>query len=87
MMISLSIVTAFAFTLVVATITANPVYNEEKLNQMLNQDPIKAIKYFLNEEIGKDRSAQVINPWNDIEEDQKKNFYTMRDDGEDGDKE
>ena len=86
MMTSLSIATAFAFTLVVATITANPVYNEEKLNQMLNQDPIKGIKYFWNEEIGKDRSARAINPWNDIEEDQKKSFYTMRDNSEDGEK-
>ena len=41
----------------------------------------------MNEEIGKDRSAQAVNPWNDIEEDQKKSIYTMRDDGADGDKE
>ena len=78
MMTSLSIATAFAFMLVVATTTANPVLNEEnsKLNRMLNQDPVKAIKYFWNKEIGKDRSAQAINPWNDniIEEDQKKSY-------------
>ena len=87
MMTSLSIAAAFAFALVVASISANPVHNKEKL--MLNQDPVKAIinKYFWNEENGKDRSAQAINLWNDIEEDQKKNFYTMRDDGADGDKE
>ena len=83
---SLSIAVAFVFMLVVATTTANPVHNEEKL--MSNQDPVKAIRYFWNEDIGKDRSAQAINVWNDIiEEDQKKNFYTMRDDSEDGDKE
>ena len=80
----LSIAAAFAFTLVVATITANPVHNKEKL--MLNLDPVMAIEYFWNEEIGKDQSAQDINPWNDIEEDQKKSFYTMRDDGEGRDK-
>ena len=85
MMTSLSIVAAFVFTLVVAMTTANPVHNEERL--ILNRDPVKAIKYLWNEEIGKDRSAQDINLWNGIEEDQKKNFYTMRDDGEDGDKE
>ena len=82
---SLSIAAAFVFLLVVATITANPVHNKEKL--MSNQDPAKAFKYFWNEEIGKDRSAQAINLWNDIEEDQKKNFYTMRDDSKDRDKE
>ena len=82
---SLSIAVAFVFMLVVATTTANPVHNEEKL--MSNQDPVKAIRYFWNEDIGKNRSAQAINVWNDIEEDQKKNFYTMRDDSEDGDKE
>ena len=85
MMTFLSIAAAFAFTLVVATITANPVHNKEKL--MLNLDPVMAIEYFWNEEIGKDQSAQDINPWNDIEEDQKKYFYTMKDDGEGGDKE
>ena len=89
MMTSLSIATAFAFTLVVATITANPVYNEEKLNQVLNQDPVKAIKYFWNKEIGKDRSAQAINPWNDIieEDPEEKLLYYERYDGADGDKE
>ena len=81
MMTFLSIAAAFTFTLVVATITANPVYNKEKL--MLNLDPVMAIEYFWNEEIGKDQSAQDIIPWNDIEEDQKKN---LRNDGEDGDK-
>ena len=51
---------------------------------MLNLDPVMAIEYLWNEEIGKDQSAQDINPWNDIiEEDQKKN---LRNDGEDGDK-
>ena len=79
-----SVLDLVLYPLVVASISANPVHNKEKL--MLNQDPVKAINYFWNEEIGKDQSAQAINPWNDIEEDQKKNIYTMRIDGEDGDK-
>ena len=70
--------------LVVAMATANPV-NKEKL---MNQDPIKTIKYFWNEEIGEDRSAQVMNLWNEgIKEYQNKDVYAMRDDSEDGAKE
>lgn len=60
-MATVSIAT-FAFLLVVAMATANPVHTEEKLT---SQDPIKAIKYFWNEEIRKDRSAQVTNLWNE----------------------
>ena len=52
-MATVSIAT-FAFLLVVAMATANPVHTEEKLT---SQDPIKAIKYFWNEEIRKDQSA------------------------------
>ena len=88
MMTSPSVAAAFAFmlALVVATVTANPVHNKEKL--MLNEDPVKAIKYFWNEEIGKGRSAHAINLWDDrgTEEEQNKNTYTIRDDNEDGDK-
>lgn len=63
---SVSIVT-FAFMLVVAMATANLVHKEK----LTNQDPIKAIKYYWNEEIGKDWSTQVMNPWSeDIDEDQ-----------------
>ena len=58
---------------------------------MLNQDPIKAIKYFWNEEIGKGQNAHAINLWNgcDTEEQWNKKFntHTMRDDDKDGEKE
>ena len=86
-MTSISIA-ALAFMLVVTTITANPVRNKEKLT---NQDRLKAIKYFWNEEIGKDRGAQIMNLWNEhVEEAQNKRVYTMREDGDrrkgDGDK-